>query len=152
MRLARPRLRVAARCLAGPLALAAFFLPWAEGKGALGGHTFSGYDLVRFTANLQGLALSWVEGGALWAVRIAIVLVPVAATWLTLLAPRATRHPLCRASLLYLVAFSVVAIAMGLARSGVTAPPAGLALLAVAAALASVSGLLRSAGAPSPPG
>lgn len=114
--------------LAGPLALGGFFLPWAHGSGLLTGATFTGFSLVRFTGDLQGLQLSWFEGGALWAARLVILGVPIAGAWQTLLAPRWRWHPAYALSGWYLVVFVLVAVVVGLVRSGVAVPPLGLGL------------------------
>ncbi len=128
-----------ARALPGPLAIAAFFLPWAHGSGPLSATEFSGYRLVRFTGALQQLDLSVAEGGALWVLRIAIVLVPVAGAWQAVLAPAHRWHPAYAASGLYLVLFAAVAVGTGLSRSGLGSPAPGVALLAASAAMFVVS-------------
>ncbi len=136
-----------ARNVPGPLAIAGFFLPWAHGSGPLSGTEFSGYRLVRFTGALQQLDLTWSEGGALWAVRIAIVLVPVAGAWQTLLAPAHRWHPAYAASGWYLVLFAAVAVGIGLSRSGLGSPAPGVALIAASAAVFVVSnapGMVRT--------
>jgi hypothetical protein len=71
--------------LPGPLALAAFFLPWVTGPGMLASVDFSGASLLAFGGRLQSLDLAPGSEAALWALRAAVVGVPLAATWLTLL-------------------------------------------------------------------
>ena len=119
--------------LAGPLAVAGFFLPWAHGSGLLTGATFTGFSLVRFTGDVQGLELSWFEGGAIWAARTAILAVPIAGAWQALLAWRWRWHPAFALSGWFLVLFALAALGAGLVRSGVILPPAGLALEFLAA-------------------
>ena len=118
----------------GPLAAAAFFLPWAHGPGPLASESYSGFELVGFAGRLQALQLSIVEGGFLWLARAAILAVAVAATWQCLLSVRHRWHLAYRLSGWYLAAFAGTALAVGFARSGVTAPSPGLALLALAGA------------------
>jgi len=125
----------AARLLPGPLALAGFFLPWAHGSGLIAGVRFSGYTLVGFAGRLQALDLTSSQSGALWALRLLILGVAVAATWHTLLAPLHRWHPLYALSGWYLVAGDVVASAAGLYRAGLVAPPLGLLLWLLGAAL-----------------
>ena len=135
----------------GPLALAGFFLPWAEGPGFLAGHTFSGFTLVGFAGRLHALDLGTAGSGALLAARLAILGVAVAAAWQTVLAPAHRAHAGYALSGWYLVAATLALLAIGLARSGVQLPPGGLAALSAAAALyvAALFGdgvLARSAG------
>lgn len=117
---------------AGPLALVGFFLPWATGPGALSATEFSGFTLVGFAGRLQALDLSVAAGGAVWAVRFAILGVAVAGAWQTLLAPRHRAHPGYPLSGWYLAVAAVTCLTIGLARSGITTPPAGIACIAAA--------------------
>ncbi len=133
-----PLVAVALRCAVGPLSLAAFFVRWAEGPGVLAGTGFSGYDLVRFTGNLRALDLSVTEGAALWAVRLAILGVPVAGAWLTILAPTWRWHVGYALSGWYVVAFAAAVTLVGAIRAGPGVSP-GIALLATAASLFVVS-------------
>ena len=116
----------------GPLALAGFFLPWAHGPGPLAATEFTGYKLVGYAGRLQALDLSPSASGALWAIRLVILAVAVAAVWQTVLAPWARHHPMYRWSGWYLVLLGALCAALGVARHGVVAPPPGLALLLVA--------------------
>jgi hypothetical protein len=118
------------RCMAGPLVLIGFFLPWAHGPGVLAAAQFSGYELVGFTGRLQLLDLPLMAGAALVLARMLILCVAVAATWQALLAPFGRRHLLYTVSGWYLGAFALVALAIGVWKSGITVPPSGLALLA----------------------
>jgi hypothetical protein len=120
------------RLSVGPLAMAAFFLPWAHGPGPLAATRFTGFTLVGFAGRLQALDLSLVEGGILWFARLAILGVAVTAAWQIVLAPRHRRHAAYPVSGWYIAALGVLALGIGVIRSGVTAPPAGLALLALA--------------------
>lgn len=136
------RLAAAARLGAGPLGLAGFFLPWAHGPGPFAANEFTGFSLVGFAGRLQALDLSGAEGGALWAVRIAVLGVAIAACWQTLLAPCHRLHPAYPVSGWYLVAAAVACGAIGFSRSGFVVPPPGLALLACSALLFIVSSLV----------
>lgn len=123
----------------GPLAMAGFFLPWADGPGLLSSATFSGFSLVRFAGDLRQLDLSLAEGGLLWLARLAILAVPVAGAWQILLAPRLRWHVMYGCSGWYLVAFAGVTLAIGAGRRGLVVPPAGLGMLFAAAACFAVS-------------
>ena len=70
----------------------------------------------------------------LWAVRLAILGVAIAGAWQLLLAPVHRMHFGYRLSGWYLVAVAGFCGAIGLARSGLEVPPAGLMCLAFAAA------------------
>lgn len=120
---------------AGPLALAGFFLPWASGPGALAGTEFTGFTLVGFAGRLQSLELSLAAGGALWAIRLAILGVAVAASWQILLAPGHRHHLAYPTSGWYLVAAGGTLLALGVARSGLVVPPIGFVLVVLAGAL-----------------
>lgn len=74
----------ALRPLPGGVAFAAFFLPWAEGSGPLAGHTFSGYQLLRLFPPLDGHVASITVPGAV--IRPLLLAVPIAASWLAVLA------------------------------------------------------------------
>lgn len=128
-------LGVGTRWLAGPLVLAGFFLPWGHGPGVLAANEFSGFKLVGFAGHLQQLDLGFATGSGLWLARVALLAIPVTATWLTVLAPRHSRHPAYRLSGWYVVAFTAFALGIGAVRDGVVIPPTGLALLAVGAVL-----------------
>lgn len=119
---------------AGPLAIAGFFLPWAHGPGPFAANEFTGFTLVGFAGRLQALDLSIAQGGMLWAVRLAILGVAIAGAWQLLLAPVHRMHFGYRLSGWYLVAVAGFCGAIGLARSGLEVPPAGLMCLAFAAA------------------
>ena len=123
---------------AGPLALVGFFLPWAHGSGVLTGAEFTGYSLVRFTGDLQGLQLSLFEGAAVSGTRVAILLVPIAGAWQMLLTVRWRWHPGYAISGWYLAVFAVVAAIVGLVR-GPSWPPLGVAMV-LAAGIAFVVG------------
>lgn len=130
---------------AGPLAIGGFFLPWAHGSGVLTDAEFTGYSLMRFTGDVQGLQLSLFEGAAVGATRLAILLVPIAGAWQVLLAWRWRWHLGFAISGWYLVGFGGVAAIIGLVR-GPAWPPVGLAMV-FAAAVAFVVGVRSS-----PPG
>ena len=117
------------RLAAGPLALAGFFLPWAHGPGAFAGTEFTGFTLVGFAGRLQALDLSILQGGFLWAARLVILGVAIAASWQTLLAPGHRSHFAYPLSGWYLVASSALLTLAGLLRSGLEVPPLGLALV-----------------------
>ncbi|MHB8575505.1 MAG: hypothetical protein ACYDCQ_09250 [Dehalococcoidia bacterium] len=135
-----------ARLAAGPLALTGFFLPWTHGPGVLSEQAFSGYHLVGVAGRLQQLELAPGQGVLLQAVRLGILAVAVAATWLTLLAPlhlrrRQVAHEI---SGWYLVVSALVAVSVGIARAGLVVPPAGLALWLLGAGLFASPRLWRS--------
>ncbi len=134
----------AARLAVGPLALAAFFLPWAHGPGPLAATEFTGYRLVGYAGRLQALDFSVSQGAVLWSVRMVILAVAVAATWQTLLAPRHRSNPVYPISGWYLVALAGVALGIGVARAGVVVPPPGLLLLGLAGALFTAAELTRA--------
>lgn len=126
---------------AGPLAIAGFFLPWAHGPGPFAANEFTGFTLVGFAGRLQALDLSIAEGGLLWAIRLAILGVAVAGVWQVLLAPAHRRHVAYPASGWYLVGAAGVCLGVGVLRSGITAPPLGLALVVCSAVAFVVSRL-----------
>jgi len=128
------RLAVGLRLMAGPLALAGFFLPWASGPGVLAGTEFTGFTLVGFAGRLQALELSPAAGGALLAIRLSLLGVAVAAVWQLLLAPAHWRHAGYAVSGWYLAAAAFALAVIGFARSGLAVPPVGLALVCAAAA------------------
>lgn len=134
----------AARLAVGPLALAAFFLPWAHGPGPLAATEFTGYRLVGYAGRLQALDLSIAQGAGLWVIRILILAVAVAAAWQTMLAPRHRAHPVYPLSGWFLVALAGTALGIGVARSGVVVPPPGLLLLGLAGALFAAAELTRA--------
>ena len=123
----------AGRLAVGPIALVAFFLPWAHGPGPLAATEFTGYRLVGYAGRLQALDLSLAQGAGLWVIRILILAVAVAAAWQTMLAPRHRAHPVYPLSGWFLVALSAACFAVGAARAGLVIPPLGLLLLGVAA-------------------
>ena len=127
--------REGARLAAGPLALAAFFLPWGAGPGPLAATDFSGPSLVAFAGRLQILDLPPAWHAALLTVRIAVLGVAITATWRTLLALIAPRHRLYGVSGGYLAGAAVALLAVRLAISVPATPPAGVLLLAAAAVL-----------------
>ncbi|MEO8538577.1 MAG: hypothetical protein ABI577_02470 [bacterium] len=124
---------------AGPLAIAGFFLPWAHGPGPFAANEFTGFSLVGFAGRLQALDLNIAQGGVLWAIRLAILGVAIAGTWQLLLAPAHRSHPGYHLSGWYLVAAATICAAIGLARSGVAAPPLGLGLVVLAAGAFAIS-------------
>lgn len=129
------RLAAAARVAAGPLALAGFFLPWADGPGVLAGTQFTGFTLLGLTGRLQQLDFSLLEGSLLWVARLAILGVLIAGAWQTLLAPAHHWHRGYDLSGWYLGGFTAIALALGAARSGLVVPPPGLAALIGASVL-----------------
>ncbi len=120
--------RALARVAAGPLVFVGFFLPWAKGPGLLAATDFTGFKLVQFAGRLQLLELPVVVGSSLLGIRLLILMVAVAAAWLTVLAPLHRWHTAYWLSGWYLTVLAGLAVAIGLAKSGVTVPPAGLAL------------------------
>jgi hypothetical protein len=122
------------RLLPGPLALAAFFLPWFAGPGPFASVDFSGYSLLAFAGRLQALDLAPSSEAGLWGVRIAILGVPLAATWLTLLTALRHNSALALCSGLYLVA--TAAALGGLALSGHPIDSGAWLLIAAAALFA----------------
>lgn len=130
----------------GPLALVGFFLPWAQGPGPLAATEFTGYKLVGYAGRLQALDLSTSASGVLWAFRLIILAVAVAAVWQTLLAPWARHHPVYRWSGWYLVLLATLLAALGVARHGIVAPPPGLALVLAAGAVFLVLELAKRRG------
>lgn len=134
----------AARLAVGPLALVAFFLPWAHGPGPLAATEFTGYRLVGYAGRLQALDFSLSQGAALWSARLVILAVAVAATWQTLLAPRHRSNPFYPISGWYLVALAAAALGIGVARAGVVVPPPGLLLLGLAGALFTAAEFTRA--------
>ena len=137
-------LRTIARLLAGPLALVGFFLPWAHGPGVLAATEFSGFKLVQFAVRLQLLDLAPGISGALLTFRLLILGVAVAATWLSVLAPGHRWHFAYRLSGWYIVVLAAVALALGLAKSGIEVPPLGFALWFAGAAFFLVAEFGRS--------
>ena len=123
------------RMSVGPLAVVGFFLPWAHGPGVLAANHFTGFSLVGFAGRLQQLDLSLTVGGGLWTARLAILGVAIAGAWQTLLAPLHSWHPGYPASGWYLVVFSALAAAIGVAKSGPAFPPLGLACVIASAVL-----------------
>ena len=119
------------RLVAGPLAVVGFFLPWADGPGALAGTSFSGFALVGFAGRLQALDLSLLAGGTLWVARFAILGVAIAGAWLTVLAPRHHQHLAYPLSGWYVVGAGAVLVTLGVARSGLVIPPLGFVLVSV---------------------
>lgn len=134
----------AARLAVGPLALVAFFLPWAHGPGPLAATEFTGYRLVGYAGRLQALDFSVSQGAALWSVRMVILAVAVAATWQTLLAPRHRSNPAYAISGWYLVVLAAGALGIGVVRAGVVVPPPGLLLLGLAGALFTAAEFARA--------
>ncbi|MBI5948990.1 MAG: hypothetical protein HY875_12700 [Chloroflexi bacterium] len=132
-----------ARICAGPLALAGFFLPWAQGPGPLAATSFSGFGLVGFAGRLQALDLAPAQSGALLAARLLVLGVAVAAAWQCALAPAHRWHPVYAISGWYVAGFAALAIALGASRSGLTVPPVGLALLVAGGALFAAAELGR---------
>lgn len=132
---ARQGIADAARLSVGPLALVAFFLPWAHGPGPLAATSFTGFTLVGFAGRLQALDLGLIEGGLLWLARLVILGVAVAGVWQAVLAPWNQRHAAYPISGWYIAAFALAMLAVGGARTGIAVPPAGLLLLAVAGAV-----------------
>lgn len=131
----RQRLASAGRVAVGPLALAGFFLPWAHGPGVFAANEFTGFALLGFAGRLQALDFSLLGGSLLWLARLSILGVVIASAWQTLLAPRHHWHRGYGLSGWYLAVFTLVALALGAAKSGPAVPPSGLALLLAASLL-----------------
>lgn len=125
---------LAVRLAAGPLALAGFLLPWTHGPGVLAPEYYSGFDLVRLTGVLQQLDLPAAQSVTLIAVRVLLVGMPVAAVWLTLLAPAHRWHPVYPVAGAYLVLATAGLLIIALFRIGIAIPTPGLALLLASAA------------------
>lgn len=138
------------RVAAGPLALAGFFLPWAHGPGALAATEFTGFTLVGFAGRLQALELSILAGGVLWAARLVILGVAIAAAWQTLLAPAHRGHIAYPLSGWYLVSAAVLLSLTALFRSGFEVPPLGLALVVAGGVCFLVPKLARGSNATRP--
>ncbi len=132
----------AARLAAGPLVLAGFFLPWADGPGMLAATEFTGFRLLAFAGRLEQLDLSLLQSGGLWLVRVVLLGVVVAAVWHSLLAPAFRPHRFYMLSGWYLVTMMAAALGLGLARSGLGVPPLGLALCGAGALLFALSELI----------
>ncbi|MGH2609332.1 MAG: hypothetical protein ACRDHF_09620 [Tepidiformaceae bacterium] len=124
-----------ARMAAGPLVVAGFFLPWAQGPSVLASETYSGFELVGFAGRLQALDLGLTESAALWSVRLLILGVAIAAAWHTVLAPAARWHFGYPLSGWYLGITGGIAAGLGIWRAGIVAPPLGLAMWLAGGAL-----------------
>jgi hypothetical protein len=123
------------RIAAGPLVLLAFLLPWTHGPGALAGESYTGLDLVRLAGVLQGLHLPAAQAATLAAARFALVGLPVAAAWLTILGPAHRWHWGYVAAAAYLVLAASSIAAIGLIRNGFALPMPGPTLLVVASGM-----------------
>lgn len=130
---------LAARLVVGPLAAAAFFLSWGTGSGPLAAVDFSGYRLVAFTGSLNVLVDGAAPTALLASLRLAILAVVIAAVWNTILAPTFRWHPLYVISGWYLSAAGLALVTLTLMRGNVTQPPAGVLLMAAAAAIFALS-------------
>lgn len=124
-----------ARIAVGPLALAGFFLPWAQGPSVLAAESYSGFELVGFAGRLQALDLGFSASAALWSVRLLILGVAIAAAWHTVLAPLARWHFAYPLSGWYLGIAGAIAAAIGIWRAGIESPPLGLGLWLAGGAL-----------------
>ena len=129
------RLAGAGRVAVGPLALAGFFLPWAHGPGVFAANEFTGFTLLGFAGRLQALDFSLLGGSLLWLARLAILSVIIAGAWQTLLAPTHHWHRGYDVSGWYLGLFTLTAVVLATAKSGIAVPPSGLALLILASLL-----------------
>lgn len=123
-----------ARLAAGPAALAAFFLPWGYGPGMLSQTAFTGMSLVRFTGDVSGTGDPWAVSLAL-AARLAALAFVVAAAWQTVLAPAWRWHPAYFATGVYLVLSAMTILSLNAALHGISVPPNGALVAAVAAGL-----------------
>ncbi len=132
------------RFVAGPLVLLGFFLPWASGPGPYAATEFTGFTLVGFSGRLQALDLTLAQGATLWAFRLAILGVAIAAAWQLVLSPAPRIHRAYGISGWYLVGAAALLVLIGVARSGIVMPPAGFALVVLGAAAFLVSRLLPS--------
>jgi hypothetical protein len=132
--------------LAGPAALASFWLPWFEGHGVLTGERYNGYDMLQFGAWLQSAGLEAGANVALETARVLAIGIVVAGFWLTVLAVRHDDHLLARCGGWYL-SFAAVALAgASLYWEGPAVPQPGVTLLGAAAwlwASPSISRVLR---------
>lgn len=142
----RPDSGTLARVAAGPLALAAFFLPWGRGVGVLAQAEFSGLSLVRFTGEVAGAGIGGAAELSAVGVRVAALAYVVAATWHTILAPAWRWHAAYTATGLYLVGAAMVIVLAHTATRGAAplAPGALLALLAASLFVAAQANLLSS--------
>lgn len=120
------------RYFVGPLAIAGFFLPWTHGPGVLAATEFSGFSLVGYTGLLQALDLPLAAAATLWLVRLLVLATVVAGAWQAVLAPWHRWHAAYVPSGWYLAGFAALAASLGLLRSGLVVPPAGLALMMAA--------------------
>jgi hypothetical protein len=112
--------------------------------GALRYETYSGFELVGLTSVLQQLELPASGRVALHITRGLLLAVPVAAVWMTLLAPTHRWHWGYRLASVYLIVAGVGLAAFGLIRLGPSIPMPGIGLLL----LASVAALSQHLGAP----
>jgi hypothetical protein len=119
--------------LAGPLALAGFFLPWFEGTGLLAGERYNGYNALQFGAWLQHAGLSGPQELALQVGRGVAVGIIVAAIWLTITAPRMRDHAFYAIAGWYLVAAAITLVVAGFSWQGGAVPQPGLATILAAA-------------------
>ncbi len=122
-----------ARVAAGPLALVGFFLHWTNGAGVLSGESYSGYDLVRLAGLLQRLDLPADKAATLYVVRGLLIVLPIAAAWLTLLAPAQRQHWAYATASGYVVIAAAVVAGVGFGLTGALVPAPGVALLLAAA-------------------
>ena len=134
---------VVARIAVGPLALAAFFLPWWAGQGLLAGRTFSAHELLTLTGNIPAADAPGAETAAAWAIRIGLFAFAVAASWQTVLAPVVANHRAYRWSGWALVALALT-LAVGLQEPGAHIPPAGMLLACASGALFAACELHRA--------
>ena len=114
----------------------------AHGPSLLSPYRFTGLELVTLTGRLQTLDLNGGEQTTLWMLRIALICVPIAAAWQTLLAPFHRWHPGYAISGWFLVAASLLLVVVELARTAFSFATTGLVLLLAAAALFLLSRLL----------
>ena len=136
-----PHHRPPSRRAAGPRGILPALGAWPV---VLAATEFTGFKLVQFAGRLQLLDLAPGVSGALLTFRLLILGVAVAATWLSVLAPGHRWHFGYRLSGWYIVVLAAVALALGLAKSGIEVPPLGFALWFAGAAFFLVAEFGRS--------
>jgi len=130
--------------LAGPVAMAAFLLPWLQGPGPLASERYSGLGLIQLLGALAE-AEPTPAGTAIFMVLRCLVLgVAVSAVWLTLLAPRLRWHWGYRAAAGYMVVATGILLVHALASTrGNPLPGAWVMAAATLFVLAPAAGVTR---------
>ncbi|GAB4332579.1 MAG: hypothetical protein Kow0010_18600 [Dehalococcoidia bacterium] len=142
----RPHATTMLRMAVGPLALAAFFLPWGHGFGMLSQAEFTGLSLVRFTGDVGDAGIGGIPGVLAISARGAALAFVVAATWHTILAPAWRWHPAYTATGVYLVVAAMAIFVTDAAIHGLSAPaPGALSALLAGSLFVAVEARLPSA-------